>query len=76
MVGFELTVRETQFAIHFDNFTEHFFQVLSLNKDKFGEVRNEVTLVLVKKQISCICYITVTLARGFIQLIAVLALVL
>ena len=27
MVGFELTVCETQFAIHFDNFTEHFFQI-------------------------------------------------
>ena len=89
MVGFELTVCETQFAIHFDNFAEHFFRIFVkfvnrslivkpsfIFKDKFGEVRNEITLVLVKKQISCIYYITVTLARGLIRVIAVLVLVL
>ena len=27
MAGFKLTVLETQFVIHFDNFVEHFFQI-------------------------------------------------
>ena len=37
-VGFELTVRETQFAIHFDNFTEHFFLI-------FGKFANQSLIV-------------------------------
>ena len=45
-------------------------------QDNIGELRNDITLVLVKNKISCICYITVTFSRGLIQLLAVLVLVL
>ena len=88
--GIELTVRETRFVIHFDNFAEHFSLifvkfanqslivslVLSLSKDNIWEVRNEITLVLVKNKISYICYITITFARGLIRWLAVLTLIL
>ena len=88
--GIKLTIRETRFAIHFDNFTEHFSLifvkfanqslivslVLSLNKDNMREVRNEITLVLVKNKISYTCYITVTFARALIRWLVVLTLIL
>ena len=62
-----------QFAIHFTNFAEHFFlnfvkfvnqsliTKLSFNfKHNTGQVRDKVTLILVKNTIYYICFITVT----------------
>ena len=62
-----------QFAIHFNNFAEHFFLnfvkfvnqsliiKLSFNfKHNIGEVRDKVTLILVKNTIYYIRFITVT----------------
>ena len=71
-------IRETRFAIHFNNFEEHFFLVfvkfahqsliaklsfnLVLNINNIVQLINEVTLVLVKNKIHYIYSITVTFA--------------